>query len=482
MLFRSFIANQSVPVEQIEQDLRLIKKYSSCVRTYGVSQGLEAVPAIAQKLAMKVKLGAWISRDAVGNQLELTTALSLAQRYVGTVDTLIVGNEVLLRKELSVNQLAALLDRARANTTVPVTYADVWEFWLRNPQLANHVDFVGIHILPFWEDHPVSREHAVNHVLTIAQRVQQAFPNKRVWVGETGWPSAGRQRGPAKPSVVEQTMFIWQMLGALEKQSEFKNLSINFIEAFDQPWKRHLEGAMGGYWGVLDANGEPKFSLSGAQREDSFWPQPVMFTMALTAFLGFIGGFFYGEKGKVLRGFFCSGCACAATGLIAMIAQYGVLWNRSATEWGLFLVAQGSVVFYSASLMVDKKIQVARQLLQTAALFCIAAQVLCLAFDARYRGFNTALLVVPVLFLLLHMMQRNKGTAPLIARSSDYFLLFVIATSSVAVLVQEGLQNTQALGFVTASLVLVGGLLFAFDAFKKAIPDNSSATDARSVQ
>ena len=35
-----------------------------------------------------------------------------------------------------------------AQVTVPVTYADVWEYWLRNREVYEAVDFVTIHILP----------------------------------------------------------------------------------------------------------------------------------------------------------------------------------------------------------------------------------------------------------------------------------------------------------------------------------------------
>ncbi len=59
---------------------------------------------------------------------------------------------------------------------MPVTYADVWEFWLRHPELADSVDYLTIHILPYWEDRPVSPERAVQHVATAYARVQQAFP------------------------------------------------------------------------------------------------------------------------------------------------------------------------------------------------------------------------------------------------------------------------------------------------------------------
>src|SRR5690606_39618061 len=50
-----------------------------------------------------------------------------------------------------------------AQVTVPVTYAEVWEFWLSNRELSDAVDFVTIHILPYWENIPIRADLAAAH-------------------------------------------------------------------------------------------------------------------------------------------------------------------------------------------------------------------------------------------------------------------------------------------------------------------------------
>src|ERR1700761_4087093 len=77
---------------------------------------------------------------------------------------------------------------------------DVWEFWNRNPQLAGVVDFVTIHLLPYWEDFPIPVDRAAAHVELIRQQMVARFPGKDVMIGEVGWPSAGRMREGALPS------------------------------------------------------------------------------------------------------------------------------------------------------------------------------------------------------------------------------------------------------------------------------------------
>ena len=81
--------------------------------------------------------------------------MALANRYPATVRAVVVGNEVLLRGEMAAGDLAATIRAVKARVKVPVTYADVWEFWLRNRDVAAAVDFVTIHILPYWEDFPM---------------------------------------------------------------------------------------------------------------------------------------------------------------------------------------------------------------------------------------------------------------------------------------------------------------------------------------
>ncbi len=131
---------------------------------------------------------------------------------------------------------------------MPVTYADVWEFWLRNREVYDAVDFVTIHILPYWEDIPVRAKFAAGHVDDIRKRMAVAFPNKEILIGETGWPSAGRMREGALPSRTNQARVVSEILD-LAKREKFR---VNLIEAYDQPWKRQLEGTVGGYWGLID--------------------------------------------------------------------------------------------------------------------------------------------------------------------------------------------------------------------------------------
>ena len=254
---------------QIDRDLALLSQFTDCIRTYSVDFGLEHVPEIAQRHGLKVLLGLWVSSHADRTQYQISTGVDLARKYPAVIRALVVGNEALLRREVSPLTLAETIRDVKSRVPVPVTYADVWEFWLRHRELASAVDFVTIHILPYWEDDPIAARNAADHVEAIRRRVVASFPGKEVVIGEVGWPSAGRMREAALPSPANQALVLAEVL-ARGKREHFH---VNVIEAFDQPWKRYLEGTVGGHWGLFDdATRQPKFHWGEPVSNHPRWP------------------------------------------------------------------------------------------------------------------------------------------------------------------------------------------------------------------
>ncbi|NJL08466.1 MAG: beta-1,6-glucan synthase, partial [Methylacidiphilales bacterium] len=257
-----------IPRAQIEEDLARLAKVTDCVRTYATELGLSMVPEIAAQHGLKVLQGLWLGSETAKNAVEIETVARLANEHRDTIRGIVVGNEVLLRGEMSDIDLADTIRKVKAQVPVPVTYADVWEFWLRHRSLAAAVDFITIHILPYWEDFPVAAHDAGRHIDEIERKVAGAFPGKEILIGEAGWPSAGRMREGALPSPANQARVIHDLL-ELAKRDGYR---VNVIEAFDQPWKRRLEGTVGGHWGLLDASSrEPKFVLGEAVSNRPLW-------------------------------------------------------------------------------------------------------------------------------------------------------------------------------------------------------------------
>ena len=200
------------------------------------------------RVGLKVLLGVWIGRDRARNAQLVDTAVSLVKDHPGVVAAIIVGSEVLLRGDMTVGDLRQIIRSVKPRVGVPVTYADVWEFWLRYREVGEDVDFVTAHFLPYWEDVPPRAEDAAAHVDGIRKEVAAAFPGKEILIGETGWPSHGRMRDGALASRINQARFISQIL----ERARQDNFRVNFFEAYDEPWKRRWEGTVGGYWGLFD--------------------------------------------------------------------------------------------------------------------------------------------------------------------------------------------------------------------------------------
>ena len=238
-----------VSPEQIAEDLGELAKVTNCIRTYSIDNGLEKVPDLASKAGLKVLLGVWLGRDRAKNVLLINQTVALANDHPGVVTSVIVGSEVLLRGEMTVSDLREFIRSAKSRVHVPVTYADVWEFWLRYREMAADVDFVTVHMLPFWEDVPPRAEDAAAHVDEIRKQVAVAFPGKEILIGEAGWPSQGRMREGSLASRINQARFISEIL----ERARIEKFRVNLFEAYDEPWKRKWEGTVGGYWGVFNA-------------------------------------------------------------------------------------------------------------------------------------------------------------------------------------------------------------------------------------
>jgi exo-beta-1,3-glucanase (GH17 family)/cellulose synthase/poly-beta-1,6-N-acetylglucosamine synthase-like glycosyltransferase len=240
---------------EIDADLTLLEGKVKAVRTYSVGATLADVPELAERHGLNVALGGWLDTHRDKNEEQLKTAIELANTHQNVV-RVIIGNEVLLRGDLAVEELERYLDRARDEISQPVGTAETWNTWLAHPELAQHVDFIGVHLLPYWEG--VAVDKAVDYSLTQFKRLQKTFPHKPIVVAEIGWPSRGRTHESAVASVANEALFLRRFLYRAQKEQ----ITYYVMEAFDQPWKAFMEGAVGSYWGVYDVERRPKFAFT----------------------------------------------------------------------------------------------------------------------------------------------------------------------------------------------------------------------------
>ncbi len=276
-------ADVVVPTAAIDAELALVAKYTGCIRTYHVTNGMQRVPELAARHGLQVALGVWLSPDLATRARDIETAIDLAARHPN-VTRLIIGNESIQHDDMTVPELTALLDAVRARTKTPVSTAENWFVWLNEPALARSVDFIAAHILPYW--HHARVEGALVFSMKRYEWLQNAFPDKPLWIGEIGWPSAGPEYGDASPSLVGQASF-FRTFAAYAAEHD---IAYNLLEVFDQPWKIETgEGRVGAHWGLLAPDGQLKFPLVGpVVANDGWWSWALvsgLLALALSAWL-----------------------------------------------------------------------------------------------------------------------------------------------------------------------------------------------------
>ncbi|MFM8340908.1 MAG: exo-beta-1,3-glucanase [Methylomonas sp.] len=276
--------------EHVDEDLRLLADKTETIRTYSSLGGMEPTPELSRKYGLKMLQGAWIGGVAKENKKEIDALIQSANANPDVVKRVIVGNEVLLRGELDVDHLIEYIREVKKAVKQPVSYADVWSMYMKHPKLFAEVDFITIHILPYWEDEPIAVENAPEHLEKIVKQVEDeargVAPGKPILIGESGWPSEGRQRGMAKPSVVNEAKFIRGMI----QVANHHGFDYNIVEAFNQPWKSNLEGVVGANWGLISADRKPVFPLTGKVYENPSWL--LDYVAATLLWLLLIAGFF----------------------------------------------------------------------------------------------------------------------------------------------------------------------------------------------
>ncbi len=284
-----------VNVNQIRSDIKLLAPYTRALRLYSSTGGAEVVPSIAGEFGLKVTVGAWLDRDAERNEREVRSAIELARRH-RNVNAIVVGNEAIFRGDLTpigeanldaaeldkikkarspselkkikedvaVSRLIKVIQRVKRLSPVPVTTGEIWSVWRDHPELVSAVDYIAVHVLPYWEG--VSEKIAVDTAIGSYELLRRLYPGKRIVIAEFGWPSAGYNLKNANPGPGEQAT----VLRACASRAEAYGIDYHIVEAIDQPWKI-VEGGVGPYWGMFDAAREPKFPWSGSITDPDHW-------------------------------------------------------------------------------------------------------------------------------------------------------------------------------------------------------------------
>lgn len=254
--FSPYIAGQGpgtkIGEAQIVDRMGIIQPYVNWVRSFSCTDGNELIPRIAHENGLKTMVGVWLEGDHQKNEEELGNAIEVAR--AGHADILAVGNEVLLRGDLSEDELIDYVNRVRqAVPGVPVGYVDAYFEFVDHPRVTDACDVILANCYPFWEG--CAAEYSLLYMKEMYRRAVHAANGKKVIISETGWPNVGTPTGAAVPSY---TNAIRYFLNTCQWAAE-ENIEIFYFSSFDEDWKTGDEGDVGAYWGLWDKDGRLKY-------------------------------------------------------------------------------------------------------------------------------------------------------------------------------------------------------------------------------
>lgn len=261
--------------KDIKEDLFRLSHTSTSIRTYSSTGINSTIPAIAKSMGLKVFAGAWLDGNQENDEKEIQGLITLANKI--DVDGLIVGNEYYLRHRQAqdISYLLKQITKVREgikNKSIPITTAEVsglmfnWENTVPKidplyQKIIDEIDFVLVHIYPFWDSKTIKGAAAltVNQYKAIQKIMNDRYGNKRVMIGETGWPSAGERNGLATPSLENQRRYSYEFLLLAEQEK----VDFMYFDAFDELWKTEEPGLVGQNWGYSYTDRTVKHNFNG---------------------------------------------------------------------------------------------------------------------------------------------------------------------------------------------------------------------------
>ncbi len=241
-----------ISAEQIADRMQIVKPYVKWIRSFSCTDGNEHIPKIARENGIKTLVGAWLGDDPEKNEQEIEGVIKVAK--AGYADIVAVGNEVLLRGDLTEDEIINFINRVKQEIPgIPVGYVDAYYEFAVHPRVSEACDVILANCYPFWEGFPL--EHSLAYLKNMYQVAMNAGKGKKVIITETGWPNQGSPERAAVPSYENAIRYF---INAYTWADE-ADVDIFYFSSFDELWKVGAEGDVGAYWGLWDINGNLKY-------------------------------------------------------------------------------------------------------------------------------------------------------------------------------------------------------------------------------
>jgi len=272
-------------------------------------------------------------------------------------------------------------------------------------------------------------------------------------------------REAALPSRTNQARVVSEIL----QMAKLENFRVNLIEAYDQPWKRQLEGTVGGFWGLFDSERrEPKYPPGQSISNFPLWRWQMGAGLALSLIV-FVSAWATTRRKPWtprLASWIAVGLTATSAGILVGIAADKMVYESYGfggwLQWGALLAAGTVASIFGANAIISgrrlptfldlfgprgegERFALSMRLLGLALVVTtlIASETaLGFVFDPRYKDFPYASLtmaVVPFAGLLLNRPQ--AGRRPI----AEAVFAGLLAISAAYVGYSEGRDNWQSM-------------------------------------
>lgn len=243
----------SLSEAQIQRRMAIVAPHSKWVRSFSCTEGNEFIPKAAHEKGLKTMVGAWIDTNKAKNEEEIKALISLAQK--GYVDMAVVGNEVLLRNDLTKQELIHYIRQVKkALPNIPVGYVDAYFQFKEHTDLVDACDVILANCYPFWEGCAI--EQASGYLKQMYTVTKEAARGKKVIIAETGWPDQGTGNAQAQPSEENAMRYFIN----IQNWAQQENIETFYFSSFDESWKVRHEGDVGQAWGLWNKNEQLKYN------------------------------------------------------------------------------------------------------------------------------------------------------------------------------------------------------------------------------
>lgn len=245
----------------IDEDLRIIATYAGAIRTYATECGHDRwIFKSAAKYGLDLTIGLWVNEYSatfdgqLGNLMAVLADSATTALEKSMLKAVVVGNEALYRKEVSVAVLAAHIATARQQLaavglpSVRITTSDIPSMF-ESTDLVAAVDFLLPNLHVFFEGIDIAETPA--QLWARFEHLQHLANGKQVVIGETGWPSAGLPFSKDSRSLPSPANAQY-LLNTFLCEANRRKLDYFYFDAFNADWKysatEHDEEY---HWGIM---------------------------------------------------------------------------------------------------------------------------------------------------------------------------------------------------------------------------------------